>query len=84
MANATLRPQTGDRTLGAARRARVGRVVPEEEYGLLETAEGRELFFHRSSVQGDFDRLFPGTPVRYREGLGEEGPEAVLVLPDEA
>ncbi|MCB1008819.1 MAG: cold shock domain-containing protein [Acidobacteria bacterium] len=81
MATATHRPPVAERALGAERRARVGRVVPEEEYGLLETEEGRELFFHRSSVQGDFHRLLPGAPVRFAEALGEDGPEAVWVLP---
>jgi len=84
VATATYRPLAAGHAPGAERRARVGRVVPEEEYGLLETEEGRELFFHRSSVEGDFLRLLPGAPVRFVEALGEEGPEAVWVLPLEA
>ena len=57
-----------------------GRVVelnPEENYGRIETPEGRLVYFHRHSVIGaDFDALEVGTEVRFDEEMGERGPQA--------
>src|SRR5438067_11957930 len=48
--------------------ARVARLFPEKGYGFLETPDDREIYFHRNSVlDGAFDQLKPGTPVRYSE-----------------
>jgi cold shock CspA family protein len=48
----------------------------------LETADRREIYFHRSSVlDGGFDRLKIGVEVRFAEELGEEGPQASTVQP---
>src|SRR4030095_15113929 len=36
----------------------VARLIPEKRYGFLETADGREIYFHGNSVlQPGFDRL---------------------------
>jgi cold shock CspA family protein/ribosome-associated translation inhibitor RaiA len=57
--------------------ARVTRLHPEEDYGFLETADGREIYFHRESVLGGgFDRLTIGAEVRFSEEPGEKGPQA--------
>jgi ribosomal subunit interface protein len=49
-------------------------------YGFIETPDGREVYFHRNSfVEGDFDRLRVGGEVRFREELGEQGPQASTV-----
>lgn len=57
-----------------------GRVVelnPEENYGRIETPEGRLVYFHRHSVIGaDFDALEVGTEVRFDEEMGERGAQA--------
>jgi ribosome-associated translation inhibitor RaiA len=61
-------------------RARVSRLFPEEDYGILETPDGREIYFHRHSVlHPGFDRLAIGTEVRFAEELGEKGPQASTV-----
>jgi cold shock CspA family protein len=61
-------------------RARVARVFPEDGYGFLETADGREIYFHeRSVLRGAFPRLRVGSPVRYAEEPGREGPQASTV-----
>jgi cold shock CspA family protein/ribosome-associated translation inhibitor RaiA len=63
-------------------RARVVRLVPGEGYGFLETPEGREIYFHeRSVLRGAFGRLRMGSPVRYAEEAGREGPQASTVEP---
>jgi len=52
----------------------------EEGYGFLRTVDGRRIFFHRNSVTNEeFDRLEPGTGVRFVEGMGEQGPQASTV-----
>jgi ribosomal subunit interface protein len=61
-------------------RGRVIRIFPEEGYGFLEDAEGRELYFHRNSVLDDgFPRLKIGSEVRFAEEAGEKGPQASSV-----
>jgi ribosomal subunit interface protein len=59
---------------------RVTRLFPEG-YGYLETADGREIYFHRNSVLDGFERLVPGDEVRFSEEMGHEGPQASTVIP---
>ncbi len=60
--------------------ARVSRVFPEESYGFLETADGRDVYFHKNSVlQPGFDYLEVGMEVHYAEEIGEKGPQASTV-----
>jgi cold shock CspA family protein len=62
--------------------ARVVRLFPERGFGFLETPDGREIYFHRNSVlDNHFARLKPGSPVRYAEEAGEDGPQASTVVP---
>jgi ribosomal subunit interface protein len=61
-------------------RGRVSRLFPAEDYGFLETPDGREIYFHRHSVlHPGFDRLAVGTEVRFAEESGEKGPQATTV-----
>ncbi|HXG52435.1 MAG TPA: HPF/RaiA family ribosome-associated protein [candidate division Zixibacteria bacterium] len=61
-------------------RAVVVKLFPEEDYGFLESADGREIYFHRNSVlPPGFDRLKVGTPVYFHEEPGEKGPQASTV-----
>lgn len=61
-------------------RARVDRLFPEEGFGFLQTAEGREVYFHRHSVLEDgFDALRVGTEVAFAEEEGRQGPQASTV-----
>lgn len=58
----------------------VVRLFPEEGYGFIRSAEGREIFFHRNAVlQDDFDRLEVGTGVRYFPTDSPEGPQASTI-----
>lgn len=60
--------------------ARVARLFPIEDYGFLETPDGREIYFHKNSVlQPGFSRLEVGTEVFYAEEPGEKGPQASTV-----
>ncbi|HEC17382.1 MAG TPA: HPF/RaiA family ribosome-associated protein [Sedimenticola sp.] len=59
---------------------KVSLLVPEEDYGRIETPDGRDIYFHRNSVLGDaFDRLEIGTEVRFDEEQGDSGPQASTV-----
>ncbi|MBZ5600744.1 MAG: cold shock domain-containing protein [Acidobacteriia bacterium] len=58
--------------------ARVGRLF--EDYGFLETPDGREIYFHRNSVlDGHFNLLRVGSEVRFAEEPGDKGPQASSV-----
>ncbi|MBB4038776.1 cold shock CspA family protein/ribosome-associated translation inhibitor RaiA [Microvirga flocculans] len=60
--------------------ATVRRVQPEEDYGFLETGDGREIYFHRNSVLDDaFAQLKPGVRVTFVEEAGEKGAQASTV-----
>jgi cold shock CspA family protein/ribosome-associated translation inhibitor RaiA len=51
----------------------------EADHGFLETADGRDIYFHCNSVLGRFERLVVGTKVRFVEEAGDEGPQASTV-----
>jgi cold shock CspA family protein len=58
----------------------VMRVDAEQGFGFIETADGREIYFHRNSVlNGGFERLCVGAPVRFAEEAGEKGAQASTV-----
>ena len=59
---------------------RVARFFPQQGYGFIETADGREVYFHENSVlDGGFQRLEVGDEVRFEEEQGLEGPQASTV-----
>ncbi len=63
-------------------RARVTRLFPDDGYGFLESAEGREIYFHQRAVLNEgFRNLRVGDRVRYVEESGEKGPQASTVRP---
>ena len=52
----------------------------DKGYGFIATASGRDLFFHRSALQGvAFEELREGQSVEYTEGRGPKGPCAESV-----
>ena len=58
----------------------VSRIAREDGFGFIETADGREVYFHRNAVlNGGFQRLEVGAPVRFSEEDGEKGPQASTV-----
>ena len=61
--------------------AMVTKLFAEQGYGFLkEISTGKEIYFHRNSVTNDdFDRLAVGSGVRYKETMGEMGPQATTV-----
>ncbi len=61
-------------------RGRIAQLFPLQGYGLIETPDGREIYFHRHSISdGEFRLADVGTPVVYSEEEGDEGPQASIV-----
>jgi len=64
----------------AAPHGRVSQLYPERDYGVIETPDGREVYFHRNSVLDNaFDKLKIGSALRFAEEAGEKGPQASSV-----
>ncbi len=64
-----------------AAHGRVTVLEPEEDYGRLETLDGRDIYFHRNSVvNADFADLQIGTECRFIEEAGEQGTQASSVF----
>ena len=48
--------------------------LTDRGFGFIDTAKGKDLFFHSSSVEGaSFDDLHEGQKVSYTEGQGKKG-----------
>lgn len=63
----------------------IKRIVRDRGFGFIRTAEGQEVFFHRSSLQGlEFDALTEGARVELEVERGDKGPRAANVRPAEA
>ena len=58
----------------------IKRVVRDRGFGFIRSSEGREVFFHRSSLQGlNFDTLKEGDAVEFEIEDGPKGPRAASV-----
>lgn len=58
----------------------VTKLFPQEEYGFIETPDGREIYFHANSLlEIDFEKLEIGDELRFVEEQGDEGPQATSV-----
>ena len=52
------------------------RLVRDRGFGFIRDDGGQEWFFHRSSVQGNFDQLNEGQRVTFEEEPSAKGPRA--------
>ncbi len=58
----------------------VKRVIRDRGFGFIRSTEGKEIFFHRSSLEGlNFDTLKEGQAVEFEVENGPKGPRAVMV-----
>jgi cold shock CspA family protein len=58
----------------------VSQLEPVDGFGMLQTSDGREIYFHQNSVlNGAFSKLKIGTRVMYSEEIGNKGPQASTV-----
>ena len=59
---------------------RITELVSWEDYGRIQTSDGRDIYFHRNSlVDADYDALEPGDEVRSSVEEGDHGPQASTV-----
>jgi len=62
----------------------IKRVIRDRGFGFIRSADGKEVFFHRSSLQQlNFDGLKEGEAVEFELEQGEKGPRATTVRPGE-
>ncbi len=60
----------------------IKRVIRDRGFGFIRAADGKEVFFHRSSLQHmNFDGLKEGEEVDFELEQGEKGPRATAVRP---
>jgi CspA family cold shock protein len=56
--------------------------LTDKGFGFIETSPGKDIFFHKSNVQGvRFEDLRQGQRVSFTEGMGPKGPRAENVTP---
>jgi CspA family cold shock protein len=56
--------------------------ILDRGFGFIKTSEGKDLFFHRSAVEGAaFEELRQGQAVTYTEAMSPKGPCAEQVRP---
>lgn len=59
---------------------KVKRLVSERGFGFISADDGREIFFHRSGVEGTtFEMLREGQRVSFDVERGQKGPRAIHV-----
>ena len=57
----------------------IKKLVTDRGFGFI-SAEGKELFFHHSALEGaSIETLHEGQTVEYEEGHGPKGPRAEKV-----
>ncbi|NIM59564.1 MAG: cold shock domain-containing protein [Candidatus Aminicenantes bacterium] len=58
----------------------IKKLIRERGFGFISAEDGREVFFHRSALEGiDFDALEEGNSVEFNVERGPKGPRAVNV-----
>jgi CspA family cold shock protein len=64
---------------------KIKRIIRERGFGFISAEDGREIFFHRSALEGEnFDALEEGNSVEFDVEKGPKGPRAVNVKMTEA
>ena len=62
----------------------VARLITDRGYGFITTEEGKDVFFHRTSLQGlEFDSLKEGQALEFEIEEGSRGPRAVNIKSSE-
>ena len=61
-------------------RGKVKKLIRDRGFGFIDADDGREIFFHRTSLRGlEFDDLSEGQQVEFEVDRGEKGLRAVNV-----
>ena len=60
----------------------IKRMMGDKGFGFIDIGGGKDLFFHRSAVEGArFEDLREGQRVSYNAGQGPKGPRAENIKP---
>jgi cold shock protein len=61
----------------------IKKLARDRGFGFIRAADGKEVFFHRSSlrIEDDFDRVSEGDSVEFELEQGPKGPRAANVRP---
>ena len=54
----------------------IKKIVSDRGFGFIQAEDGRDYFFHRSGVEGDFDGLLGGEKVTFEVESSPKGPRA--------
>lgn len=57
----------------------IKKLVSDRGFGFIAADDGKEYFFHRSSTEGNFDRLQGGEKVNFEVEASPKGPRAKSV-----
>lgn len=77
-----VRLQRGDvKSHAVPAHGRIAKLFDYEGYGIIEAADGEEIYFHKNAVVGDFGKLVIGDEVRFlaQHGESEKGLQASTV-----
>jgi CspA family cold shock protein len=69
-------PRIGGPKGASMANGKIVRVVRDKGFGFIRDERGQELFFHRTAVDGDFNRLNEGQSVAFEEETSPKGPRA--------
>lgn len=57
----------------------IRRLITDRGFGFIQTAESKDLFFHRSELQGaEFDVLSEGQEVEFEMAQGRDGRQQAI------
>lgn len=66
-------------------KGKIAKLVRDRGFGFISAEDGKEIFFHRSSLEGvDFTALEEGNGVEFNTETGPKGLRAVNVKKAEA
>jgi CspA family cold shock protein len=54
----------------------IKKLVADRGFGFIAAEDGKEFFFHRSGIEGDFDSLRGGEKVTFEVEASPKGPRA--------
>ena len=58
----------------------IAELFPQDDYGKITSADGREIYFHRVSLLNtDINKLQAGISARFVEEMGDKGPQVSSV-----
>ncbi len=57
----------------------IGRLITDRGFGFIQTAEGIDIFFHRSGIEGvEFASRRQGQEVEFQMGKGRDGRQQAI------